>query len=310
MEHINLEVWGIYHVIVYGHFVVVSLYKKFADHKPRKSRVERWSSSHVIIHRIFFPSDLFVSHFKEMKRQFSSLIMEDLHGSYNITFTETDALYGSSVKLNHTRPNTPNYLTPLTKSNSLPGIAVSVIQDLKLEFFNAFTYTSSLSGLEVCIAPSLEFSRAQNDTQLLDPFTFIFFLGSDGKEYIDLIRNKMSFASILIVTSNCELKSFRCGPPFMITDNIQCHRISSALNVLDPLGGGCYPLNYLMIADLKMKIRFKVPILTRVHTSSHRIRGKSFMLEGGSTYARFGLQIGQLDSFIEDFMICLMNGAR
>lgn len=129
------------------------------------------------------------------------------------------------------------------------------------------------------------------ENRRIDSPRFVFFLGVQGKEYIECIRKHFESLTIepLIITCNID--------DSMTSTNSQCVKLSTEFNVLDPLGGGLYPLDYLFIIDGNERIRCAVPLV--VNKNMHQLKLKN---KGGEVkHARFGLQLGELGGLVEEY---------
>jgi hypothetical protein len=105
--------------------------------------------------------------------------------------------------------------------------------------------------------------------------TFMFFLGVEGKDHVSEMQC-LNYDNVLYVSSNIETLAdkVRCTAH---TSNRECHQIASYFGILDPLGGGSYPLNYMVVVDTEWRVRCKMPIRMnpRVY-GSHEKFGASF----------------------------------
>lgn len=112
---------------------------------------------------------------------------------------------------------------------------------------------------------------------------FLFFLGAQGKEYIRDIRRKfpVNFMSVVFVSSNIETTSDDC----YCVDSAQAAKLSAYFHLVDPLGGGTYPLDYMVVLDSQLQVRSKVPV--RIGARYHG-------------YQKFGTSLGELDALINE----------
>lgn len=115
---------------------------------------------------------------------------------------------------------------------------------------------------------------------------FLFFLGAQGKEYIDDIVRLFpdQFDSILFISSNLEVRQ---DPTLNMSDSEECRQLSTYFQVKDPLGGANYPLNYLVVIDEENIIRCKLPIKI----------GRYCLL-----HDKFGANLEQLEGLIEEYL--------
>lgn len=117
---------------------------------------------------------------------------------------------------------------------------------------------------------------------------YIFFLGAQGKEFIAEIKNKFPkfFNSIIFVSSNLDNYHFRNLPVHLAT-TAECKQLSRYFQVIDPLGGGNYPLNYLFVIDSRYRVRVQVPVKIG---------------NGYYGHEKFGINFNDLDGLIEEYM--------
>lgn len=113
---------------------------------------------------------------------------------------------------------------------------------------------------------------------------FLFFLGIDGKDNVvdhDLIHDNVLFVSSNIDTIDSFLGAAR-------TSNRECYQIASFFGVVDPLGGGSYPLNYMVVVDSEFRLRCKMPI-----RMNPRVYGN---------HERFGVSFGELGAVVDQYV--------
>lgn len=130
-----------------------------------------------------------------------------------------------------------------------------------------------------------------NEMQIdsLTYLTFIIFLGAQGKEYIgDIQKIRPQCSEFLIFVSlNMQTKLIN-GRSISCIDDENCKMLASYFDILDPLGGGVYPLDYLVVADKSSKVRCKVPIQICRSRQGHQ---------------KFCIDISQLKGFLEEYSI-------
>lgn len=110
--------------------------------------------------------------------------------------------------------------------------------------------------------------------------TFLFFLDAQGKELIGPIAEMLSSDRAVFFSLHCE------GSPSIVLSLEECKALAKALGIMDPLGGGSYPLNYMIIVDSTSLIRCKVSL-------------RFGYCYGG--YQKFGVDFAQLRMLIEEF---------
>jgi len=121
----------------------------------------------------------------------------------------------------------------------------------------------------------------------------LIFLGAMGKEYISSIREQLESYedSLIFISSSLTLDS--CDAAHY-SDDQQCLQVMTYFELMDPLGGGAYPLDYLVVVDSRDSIRCKIPI---------RICRNNFH----SPHEKFGVDLESLPSLIEEYMQHFMS---
>lgn len=121
--------------------------------------------------------------------------------------------------------------------------------------------------------------------------TFIIFLGAQGKEYIADIRNMFPQipASLIFISLNINARNVNDRQIYFI-ENVNCKILAAYFDILDPLGGGVYPLDYLIVADRDMKVRCKVPIQ---------------ICESRQGHQKFCIGLTQLKGFLDEYLVYL-----
>ncbi|CCE78159.1 Piso0_000775 [Millerozyma farinosa CBS 7064] len=116
---------------------------------------------------------------------------------------------------------------------------------------------------------------------------FVFFLGAVGKEYIDVVhRVALSpYISSIFVSSGIFPETAKSFP---VSTDLECNKLSSFFQILDPLGGGIYPLDYIMVLDVNDLVRSLVPI---------RNGRNSFH----SPHEKFGVDLEKLPGLLEEY---------
>ncbi|CCE78746.1 Piso0_000775 [Millerozyma farinosa CBS 7064] len=116
---------------------------------------------------------------------------------------------------------------------------------------------------------------------------FVFFLGAVGKEYIDDIHSiaLSPYISSIFVSSGVFPETRKS---FSVSNDLECNKLSSFLQILDPLGGGLYPLDYIMVLDVNDLVRSLLPI---------RICRNSFH----SPHEKFGVDFEKLPGLLEEY---------
>lgn len=131
------------------------------------------------------------------------------------------------------------------------------------------------------------------ETDDLNHLKFLVFLGAQGKEYIDEIHHMFPphFDSLVFVSLNIDAK-FALDPSIHCSDSQMCKELASHFNILDPLGGGTYPLNYLIVTDSDLLVRCKLPIRIGTYYRGHQ---------------RFGVNLSQLQGLIDEYLQFFMH---
>lgn len=114
------------------------------------------------------------------------------------------------------------------------------------------------------------------------------FLDAQGKQYIeelDSIFNNIDSKMLAILVSSNMKDSIKQqhSTPFSTTDDKTAQILSNYFQVLDPLGGGKYPLNHMIIIS-NSKMRVKI----------------NLKFNNCNPYERFGIPLSQIQMFLED----------
>lgn len=122
---------------------------------------------------------------------------------------------------------------------------------------------------------------------------FLVFLGAQGKEFIDVIRDMFPkhFDPLVFVSLNIDAR-FLENPQFHCLDTETCKELARYFEIMDPLGGGDYPLNYLIVIDSDLVVRCKLPIRIGHYYTPHQ---------------KFGISLPQLQSLIDEFLDFFME---
>ena len=127
------------------------------------------------------------------------------------------------------------------------------------------------------------------DTADAGKFVFMFFLDAQGKEQIGAIREMILLfteTAAIFVSLNIDTDLEEDSSSIAYLDSSECKLLARELCLLDPVGGGNYPLNYLMIIDPHLLVRYQVPL-----KFSHCY----------GAYQKFGLQLPHLLGLIEEY---------
>lgn len=112
----------------------------------------------------------------------------------------------------------------------------------------------------------------------LHELKFLVFLDAQGKEFMDVIRGMFPahFDSLTFVLSNISPR-YTADPHFRCATLEACKELAAFFNILDPLGGGLYPLNYLIVTDEALVVRCKLPIRVSRFCAPHQRFGVSLL---------------------------------
>lgn len=93
--------------------------------------------------------------------------------------------------------------------------------------------------------------------------TLIFFLDLQGKEYIQDIGEMFSAlpATLVFVSLGLTAKS---TPHRLLATSDQCKALATEMRLVDPLGGGEYPVNYVTMVDSAGMVRCQLPLRFRM----------------------------------------------
>lgn len=117
------------------------------------------------------------------------------------------------------------------------------------------------------------------------PFKFLFFLNAHGKEYVDDIA-ELCFpylSNIVFVTLDMSSDTANSVVDYVNTDT--CKLLAKELGILDPLGGGSYPLNYLVVISFK-QVLCMLPIRVGRYYGNHQ---------------RFGTCLAETPGILEEY---------
>lgn len=144
-----------------------------------------------------------------------------------------------------------------------------------------------VSHLASPIPLSKETAKSLRTLQNTNPIQFLFFLDAQGKEYVDDIAELCSpFKSQMVfVTLDMGPDTADSVVDYVGTDT--CKNLSKELGLLDPLGGGSYPLNYLVVIR-DNHVLCMVPV---------RI-GRRYL--GG--HQRFGTCLAEVPGILEEYL--------
>lgn len=131
------------------------------------------------------------------------------------------------------------------------------------------------------------------DMDHIEGLHFLVFLGAQGKEYIDEIRRMFPkhFDPLVFVSLNIDSR-FREDPQFHCLDSETCKKLARYFEIVDPLGGSNYPLNYLIVIDSDLVVRCKLPIRIGPYYCPHQ---------------KFGVSLSQLQGLIDEFLEFFME---
>lgn len=117
------------------------------------------------------------------------------------------------------------------------------------------------------------------------PLKFLFFLNAQGKEYVDDITELCT-----PYLSNMVFVSLDMGPDaansmidYVNTDT--CKLLAKELGILDPLGGGSYPLNYLVVTASR-HVLCMIPVRIGRYFGGHQ---------------RFGTCLAEVPGILEEY---------
>lgn len=131
------------------------------------------------------------------------------------------------------------------------------------------------------------------ETDNLDHLSFLVFLDAQGKEFISDIRDMFPrhFDSLVFVSLNIDARPFD-SRRIHCSSTERCKELALYFNILDPLGGGTYPLNYLIVTDSNLLVRCKLPLRIGPYYGPHQ---------------KFGVSLSQLQVLIEEYLDFFSN---
>lgn len=171
----------------------------------------------------------------------------------------------------------------------------SVLNSRKLPSFYIAKNAPALNDLAALIIQSI-WKRHYDKCSLMDTdminsglYVFLFFLDAQGKEQMSSIREMIKLflgIAAIFISLNISIAEEETSSSITSLNTKECKSLSRQLCLLDPLGGGEYPVNYLIIMDKTQVIRYQAPL-----KFSHCY----------SAYQKFGLQPSQLHGIIEEY---------
>lgn len=148
----------------------------------------------------------------------------------------------------------------------------------------------------MCLQSVVDGSATDSSKMVTDDMNhlkFLVFLGAQGKEYIDVIHDmfpphfeQLVFVSLNIATKYANDPSYHCANTHM------CKELASYFKILDPLGGGTYPLDYLIVTDSNLLVRCKLPIRVGQHYRPDQ---------------RFAVNLLQLQGLVDEYLQFFMQ---
>lgn len=121
---------------------------------------------------------------------------------------------------------------------------------------------------------------------------FLFFLGVQGKEYMNDIEERFAdsgWSIPLFISANIDFAKRHHSGDFYST-NEQCRALGSYFGIMDPVGGGLYPLHFFMVIDRFDRLRCKIPIQVNRWVSPQE---------------RFGVNMRDLNALVEAYVMYL-----
>lgn len=123
--------------------------------------------------------------------------------------------------------------------------------------------------------------------------TFWVFLDAMGKEFIQELRSifPRNFDNLVFVSLSID-PEYVNNPSYHCSDTDTCKQLTAYFEISNPLGGGIYPLNYLIVTDTHNLVRCKLPIRL------------------GSRYGRhqsFGVDLDQLKGLVDEYLEFFMK---
>lgn len=126
-----------------------------------------------------------------------------------------------------------------------------------------------------------------NDEEYGTGLKVLMFLDAQGKEFMDLL---LGCDDVIFATANASNGGLMSTSLVPTTTNDQCVALAKYFGILSPVGGGVFPLNYMVII-VNNRVRVRVPI--RLSTLNR--------------YERFGVDIRQLPHYLYDLLYYVNN---
>ncbi|KAK6454181.1 uncharacterized protein RJT20DRAFT_56878 [Scheffersomyces xylosifermentans] len=227
------------------------------------------------------------------------------------TNSQTHLISAKSSKLRsyQARAAPPSTLIPVTN-------AVKVSDRINQIFFDIMLSQQEPQSSRVW--QDAKFSDSMMvDSVGANPTKYIFFLGAQGKEHIDSIQSQIpavGAGEIAVILVSYGLHS--CGKKSgdnevrKVATNEQCSELTNYFEMRDPLGGGLYPLDYLVVIDGNDLVRCKIPLVTNKNNRFQRTMNSKKSHSGISTHLNFGIELENLSGFLDEYIQYFTKSAR
>lgn len=138
----------------------------------------------------------------------------------------------------------------------------------------------------------------QQSQSLLNPYLgashlrFVVFLDAQGKEYVSELSTlcRRHLAQMVFCTAYEDPTSIAKN---RFTDTHTCKTLAKELRILNPVGGGAYPLNHLVVLDALSAVHCMLPIRLGRYYGPHQ---------------RFGVSLRELPGILEEYELFAQTG--
>ncbi|QFZ27432.1 hypothetical protein EJF18_30402 [Clavispora lusitaniae] len=200
-----------------------------------------------------------------------------------------------SMKREHDIIQLPNFINPHNST-------LKFKKEKHVTFRKPYLFTKTAS-VDYWVNSVLEFvleqSRIKNSFVQMKKstcLTFMVFLGARGKEYIEEIYEMFpqNYDGLMFISSNIDEK-FLSNPNYICTDSKLSRSLAGYFNIIDPLGGGNYPLDYLIVIDSSPFMHCKLPLRIGSYNVGH---------------SKFGINLPQLEGLFQEYLISFPEELR
>lgn len=187
-----------------------------------------------------------------------------------------------------------NLLSPPISPNKTPNHGQNHVSELIIPYSKAHTVDNSIKSLLNALS---SFDNDMRDDFIVDrPGKILIFLDAQGKQFIKELDHQLNFqfkmpvifissGSINPVDQHHNQHDQHDQHPIIYASNDDCVKLSKYFSVLDPLGGGIYPLNRLLLVSDNL-VRVNIPL----------------KLNYNNPFEKFGLLLNELAGILQEII--------